>query len=94
MPKLHNKYHGTAPANAIYIGRQSKWGNPFSHMDNTTAEFKTKSRDDAVDRYETWLLGQPDLVAAVKSELVGRDLLCFCSPKRCHGDVLLRVANE
>jgi hypothetical protein len=26
-------------------------------------------------------------------ELRGRDLLCFCAPKPCHGDLLLRLAN-
>lgn len=28
----------------IYIGRGSKWGNPFSHMDGTTAKFKVLTR--------------------------------------------------
>jgi len=93
MPQVHNKYHGTAPANAVYIGRPSKWGNPFTHKDGTLAEFKVSSREEAVTKYEEWLLTQPELVAAVKAELCGKDLVCFCKPKACHGDVLLRVAN-
>lgn len=36
---------------------------------------------------------QPAKVEAVKRELVGKDLICFCAPKGCHGDVLLKVAN-
>jgi hypothetical protein len=26
-------------------------------------------------------------------ELRGRDLVCFCAPLPCHGDLLLRLAN-
>ena len=27
-------------------------------------------------------------------ELRGRDLVCWCAPEACHGDVLLALANE
>ena len=27
-------------------------------------------------------------------ELRGRDLVCWCAPEPCHGDVLLQLANE
>ena len=26
-------------------------------------------------------------------ELRGRNLVCFCGPRACHGDLLLRLAN-
>ncbi|WP_245303774.1 DUF4326 domain-containing protein [Pseudorhodoplanes sinuspersici] len=26
-------------------------------------------------------------------ELEGKDLVCWCSPEACHGDVLLKLAN-
>jgi Domain of unknown function (DUF4326) len=29
----------------------------------------------------------------VLDELRGKDLLCFCAPAACHGDLLLRLAN-
>ena len=28
----------------VYIGRPSKWGNPYSHKEGTLAEFKVSSR--------------------------------------------------
>lgn len=28
-----------------------------------------------------------------KRELAGKDLICYCAPKACHGDVLIEVAN-
>jgi len=76
--------------NAVYIGRPSKWGNPFSHLDGTLAQFKVASREEAIRRYELWLGTQP----LDPRELAGRDLLCWCAPEACHGDVLLRLANK
>jgi Domain of unknown function (DUF4326) len=32
-------------------------------------------------------------VPAAVDELRGTDLLCFCAPAACHGDLLLRLAN-
>jgi hypothetical protein len=40
-----------------------------------------------------WLADQHDLLRAL-DELRGRDLVCFCAPLPCHGDLLLRLANE
>ncbi len=69
------------PANAVYVGRPSRWGNPFSG-------------DDAVGRYRAYLNENPGLVAAIKRELRGKDLACWCGlDKPCHADVLLEVAN-
>ena len=87
MPTVLNKKHGMPKTNAVYIGRPSKWGNPFP----ITAE---QDRKAVIDRYQVWLYGQPELVAASRRELAGRDLVCFCAPLPCHGDVLIRVANS
>lgn len=79
----------------VYIGRPSKWGNPFSHLPNTLAQFRVETRDEAIDKYKEWLLSQPELVAAAKLELKGKVLGCFCRPQyRCHGDVLSEIANS
>ena len=76
----------------VYIGRPSKWGNPFSHKDGTLAEFKVGSRGEAVDAYAEWIKTQPTLLDSL-SELRGKVLGCWCAPKRCHGDVLAVMAN-
>lgn len=78
----------------VYIGRPTKWGNPFSHLSYGLAEHKTKTREEAISKYEEWLLAQPELVAAAKAELKGKVLGCWCHPLACHGDVLSRIANE
>ena len=80
-PQVHNKRHNTAPIGAKYIGRGSPYGNPFVigiHGD----------RDEVIRRFETEIL--PDLSV---SALKGQHLVCFCKPKRCHGDSILRKAN-
>jgi hypothetical protein len=85
-----NKYH-SLPFD-LYIGRGSKWGNPFTHMENTQAEFKVETRDEAVQAYRNWVVQQPKLLEMIP-ELQGKTLCCFCKPKSCHGDVLSELAN-
>jgi hypothetical protein len=77
----------------VYIGRPSKWGNPFSHKEGTKAFFKVNSVEEAIRLYTVWLAGQPDLLAALP-ELRGKTLGCWCAPGPCHGDVLLKWAND
>ena len=77
----------------VYIGRPSKWGNPFSHKAGTLARHRVASREEAIERYREWLLRQPELVAKAKQELRGKVLGCWCSPLACHGDVLAEIAN-
>jgi len=77
----------------VYIGRPSKWGNPFSYLDRTDAKFKVKTRQEAVDRYREWIQTQPTLIASL-IELKNKTLGCWCSPQACHGDVLLELANQ
>jgi len=81
----------------VYVGRPSKWGNLFTHKDGTLAKFKVSSPEEAVQRYEEWLLSKPQLVEAAKIELKGKTLGCWCKIKGhepCHGDVLYKIANE
>jgi Domain of unknown function (DUF4326) len=78
----------------VYIGRPSLWGNPFSHLPRSAAEILVPTREEAIRRYEGWILGQPDLVLRAKRELRGKVLGCWCAPMPCHGDVLARIANE
>lgn len=86
-PRVLNKHLDEIPAGAVYIGRPSKWGNPIK----ITA---TCTREQAVASFERYLQQRPDLIEAARKELAGRDLVCFCRPKLCHGDVWLRVANS
>jgi hypothetical protein len=70
------------------------WGNPFSHKPGTKARFQVATREEAIAKYEEWLLQNPDMVALAKRVLKGKVLGCWCEPKACHGHVLSRIANE
>jgi hypothetical protein len=78
----------------VYVGRGSKFGNPYTHKYGTSAPWIVDDRETAIRLYEEWLREQPELLAAVKKELKGKVLGCWCKPLDCHGDVLLRIANE
>ena len=70
----------------VYIGRPSKWGNPFLlGVDGTRREI--------IKKYYNWIIGDKKLLADI-DELKGKVLGCWCSPKECHGDVLVKLANE
>lgn len=71
----------------VYIGRPSKFGNPF-------VIGKDGSREQVIEKYRNWLMNQPALVEAAKQELKGKVLGCWCSPQACHGDVLAEIANS
>lgn len=82
MPKVLNKHKHGIPEGAVYVGRGSPWGNPYPiHGDHT--------RDEVCDLFEKHVLPKLDL-----APLRGKDLVCFCAPKRCHADALLRAANS
>lgn len=91
-PRVWNKYHKNAPPDAVYIGRGSPWGNPFSHMPNSKAKSIVATREEAIELFEE-ALSESDK-ARIRRELKGKHLLCYCAPLPCHGDVLLRIANE
>lgn len=73
----------------VYIGRGSIWGNPF-----TIQEY---GRDRCISMYEQYirqrLHEEPDLYLQLL-ELKGKRLGCFCKPKACHGDILVKLIQE
>jgi hypothetical protein len=86
MPRVLDKRDHGVPHGAVYIGRPSKWGNPFVIGRDGT-------RDEVIAKYQAYVLGKPALLAALP-ELRGKDLVCWCAPCACHGDVLLALANK
>lgn len=70
----------------IYIGRGSDWGNPFPMTRESDREY-------VITKHEVWLNTRPDLILRT-SELKDKVLGCYCHPKPCHGDILVRQANS
>lgn len=70
----------------VYIGRPSKWGNPYAIDENNT-------REEVIDKYRLYMLDLEARGLRDLSELKGKVLGCWCAPKACHGDVLARLAD-
>lgn len=69
----------------VYIGRPSKWGNPF-------VIGRDGDRAEVIRRYRDYILNNTTLLGALP-ELKGKVLGCWCAPQPCHGDVLAILAN-
>lgn len=76
------------PAGAVYVGRPTRFGNPWQGVDY------------ALSLYHDWLAGKifdrglPPSYDEVQS-LRGKDLACWCRLDRpCHADILLELANR
>lgn len=63
----------------ILICRPSKWGNPFSSKQNSTAEYKVSTRGESIERYREWILrGEGKYLLEDLHELEGKILGCWC----------------
>lgn len=75
------------PAGAVYVGRGTKWGNPY--------RVEAGADPRAVIRAYRALLARETIRAEIRRALAGKDLACWCPLDRpCHADVLLAIANE
>jgi hypothetical protein len=100
MIKVVNKYdHKPNSRNDVYIGRGSAFGNPFTHrpLSNSLAQFKCISREAAIASYKSYFykrLRNDPVFRKKVTDLQNRaktsdlNLVCFCKPKSCHGDIL------
>lgn len=70
----------------IYVGRPSKWGNPFIIG-------RDGNREQVIAKYKKWIITQPNLMAEIHT-LKGKTLACWCAPLPCHADILMELANR
>lgn len=80
---LNRRVHGI-PINAVYIGRGSKYGNPFKIGVHGT-------RKEVIQKYRNYLLDEIEHGTFSVDEIIGlyeTDLVCYCHPLPCHGDVI------
>lgn len=92
--KVLNFYHlgKVIPEGAVYIGRAmphfglkvSMFANPFKVTEDCP-------REESVRKYKEWLWEQIRSGKITLEDLLtleDKNLVCFCSPQACHGDVL------
>lgn len=94
------------PEGAVYVGRPTKWGNPFrvepilecETCGHEIEEGRTPNQAVALYRYHLthpgtlhgWTMPTMDEVGSLR----GKDLACWCPlGQPCHADVLLELAN-
>lgn len=88
-PRVLNK-RGFVPCHepAISVDRGTDWGNPFILRDKSDAE-----RNRVCDLFEQYAQWRLSIEPAWLQPLKGLHLLCWCAPKRCHAETLVRLAN-
>ena len=82
------------PANTVYVGRPSKWGNNHKITDLRPPNEKLE-RDFAIVAYEVDLRRKLTENPHFLDPLKGKDLACWCPlDKSCHADVILKMLRE
>ena len=108
MIKIVNKHRHNPNENEtdIYIGRGSVLGNPYTSISDkqTKAKYITNSREESIEFYEIYLrekIKEKDKVICSElnrlwllSKTKDLNFVCFCSPKKCHGDIIKKIIEE
>lgn len=69
----------------VYIGRPTKWGNPYIIGRDGT-------REEVIEKYRQYFDSQIRTNKTFREELKtlkGKTLACFCKPEKCHGDIIV-----
>lgn len=76
------------PEEAIYVGRPTKWGNPFipGKSNMFIPGRKVEDARHAARLYTGHAPHNEQLVSAAKAELAGHDLACWCGLCDLHKD--------
>jgi hypothetical protein len=70
----------------VYIGRGSRWGNPFIVGVHG-------SREECIEQFKQMLKDNKELLDDLY-KLEGKVLGCYCKPKPCHGDIYCDILNR
>jgi hypothetical protein len=87
------------PPNTVYVGRPTKWGNPYragKPKSRYWPDKRFRTPAEAVELFGEWLMqaDEGQLKDEVVLELRGKNLACWCPlDQPCHADVLLEIAN-
>jgi len=80
-------FRSRVPEGALFIGRPSRYGNPFKVSEYGRAEALSKYSD----FLSALIADKPDFL----KPLVGSDVACYCNLEdECHGDIIIRFIQE
>ena len=80
---------------AIYCGRGSIWGNQYTHLDGTTAQYRVANREEAVVMHRRQFvqdIANGEIKIAALRALAGKKLSCYCAPHLCHCSTIAAAA--
>jgi len=93
-----NKHNHIDTKYDYYIARPSILGNPYSHNKNSLAKYYVDSRNIAIDKYKDYFYQEIEINNDFKNEINNVinfykekkkiNLVCWCKPKKCHGDII------
>ena len=76
--------------NQQFIGRPTIWGNPFKIG-------RDGDRETVIKKYKVHFLRKIETDKTFRSRtlrLRGKELVCYCKPLACHGDVIAEFLNS
>lgn len=86
--QLSRRAGSRLPPNTRSVAYPSKFANP-----HRPASRSTEANVAAVEQYRAHLRAHPELIDAIRAELAGVNVACWCPlTMPCHGDVDLAVA--
>jgi hypothetical protein len=100
--QLSRRKNWEMPDNTVRVTRPGPFGNPFIVSPKARPGARSgveymcvPSVEDAVSCFRDMVNLSPTWREAVKRELRGKNLACWCKlDDPCHADVLLEIANE
>lgn len=88
MIKIYNLRFDLVPGHAIKCDRGTHWGNPFIMRSESEREYVCNM----FEEYAVWRLSvEPTWLDPL---LHARGLACWCVPKRCHVQTLVRLIER
>lgn len=101
---IKNKKNHIPTFQDVYVGRGSPLGNPYTHRKNSKAKFVVSDRETAILKYKEYLLEEISKenvkilseIQKIQNKLAkgNVNLVCYCSPKKCHAEVIKEIITE
>lgn len=101
LQSLPKDIRNNLPSEYYYIGRPSKFGNPYSSKKDTIAKYSVSTKEEAIEYYEKYL-HESGLINDI-GELQGKILVCWCINSNkyikdqeivCHGQILQKYLQK